>query len=350
MSGSGSSRGMRPAAVGDGRVSRSGHRPGFPETARRQGGHVVEMQRRRLLTATIELIFERGVHGVTVALVSDRAGVSRKTFYEVFRDREGCMLAAFEETVRRAAETVQRAVADQERWRERVRSGLTGLLSFLDTEPVTGRLLIIEALSSGEQTLNARRHVLAGIIAIVDEGRMETRAVGDVPPLTAEGVVGAVFSVIHARMLERDSRPLVELTGPLMAMIVQPYVGTAAARKELERPMPSPKRSSPRLPVDPFKDLPIRLTYRTARVLASIAASPGASGKQIAAASGVADEGQMSRLLTRLERVELIHNTGMGPAKGEANAWTLTGRGQDVHTVIAQQTKQDELDGLQRLG
>lgn len=326
----------------------------------RQGAHVLEMQRRRLLTATSELIYERGVQAVTIALISDRAGVSRKTFYGIFEDREACLLAVFEDAVWQAARVVMDAAKGKKPWHERVRAGLAALLLFLDEEPVAGRLLIVEALGAGERTLNARARVLAQIIAVVDEGRTQSKAVRDVPPLTAEGIVGAVFSVIHARMLPRvspvavvpraitdgrlsdvEAPRMVQFAGALTAMIVQPYLGAAAAKRELKRPVVAPKETVPKLPSDPFKDLPIRLTYRTARVLAAIAATPGASGKQIARASEITDDGQMSRLLNRLGRAGLVENTSPGPARGEANAWTLTPKGQDVQIVIAQQTGQD---------
>ena len=80
--------------MANGRVDRAG----------RQGSHVVEMQRRRLLTATTELVYERGVHGLTAAIVAERAGMSRRTFHEIFEDREGCLLAAFEEAVEQATQ------------------------------------------------------------------------------------------------------------------------------------------------------------------------------------------------------------------------------------------------------
>ncbi len=211
------------------------------------------------------------------------------------------------------------------------------------------RLLIVEALASGEETLRARKRVLEQIIAIVDQGRAEgktpkrgpTPAAGrqagrEPPPLTAEGTVGAVFSVIHARMLEQDTRSLTDLTGPLMAMIVAPYLGPAAAQKELNRPVSVPEPVTPRLPADPFKDLPIRLTYRTARVLASISDAPGASSKQVAQAAGITDEGQTSKLLNRLQRNGLIHDTGIGPTKGLPRAWTLTQRGENILQAVGE--------------
>ena len=58
-----------------------------------------------------------------------------------------------------------------------------------------------------------------------------------------------------------------ELVGPLMATIVQPYLGTAPRGASSTLPPPSPNIRVRRLPTDPFKDLPIRLTYRTMRVL-----------------------------------------------------------------------------------
>lgn len=317
----------------------------------RQGAHVVEMQRRRLLTATTELVFERGVHGLTAVLISERAGVSRRTFHDIFEDREDCVLAAFEEVAAHATRIVRHAADGYEKWAERVRAGLTSLLLFLDEDPVGGRLLIVESLSAGPRTLQARGRVIAQVVAIVDQGRFaQAKTVREPPPLTAEGVVGAVFSVIHTRMLPlpashdpqrasayEQKKSLLELTGPLMAIIVASYLGPATARKELERPIDTPEHTTtPRVPSDPFKDLSIRLTYRTARVLATIAATPGASSKQVADTAGITDEGQTSKLLHRLQRNDLIQDTGTGPAKGQPRAWTLTTRGENILQAVGE--------------
>jgi AcrR family transcriptional regulator len=309
--------------------------PAPTDRAGRQGGHVAEMQRRRLLTAVVELAYERGVQALSVATLCERAGLSRRTFYDLFDERDECLHAAFEDAVESAVQAV-RVAASHTRWRERVRAGLTALLSLLDHEPGVGRLLIVEALGSGPQTLEVRRRVLTDAASVVEQGRAEARAGREPPPLTAEGIVGAVFSVIHARMLARDPRPLTELTGSLMALIVHPYLGSAAAQRELETSMTVESPVARRLPADPFKDLPIRLTYRTACVLTSIAQSPGASSKQIADASGITDPGQISRLLKRLRRNGLIQDTGVGPTKGMARAWSLTERGEDVLLATGQ--------------
>ncbi len=82
----------------------------------------------------------------------------------------------------------------------------------------------------------------------------------------------------------------------------------------------------------------MRITYRTVRVLIAIASGPGASNREIATAAGIQDQGQVSKLLTRLEHLGLVHNEGAGPAKGAPNAWTLTAKGQRVEEAVRVQS------------
>lgn len=293
---------------------------------------VGQIQRSRMIAATFDVVAEVGVANLAVAHVVARSGVSRRTFYELFEDREDCFLAAFEEAVRCAQSRVLEATqAAGRRWRDRTRAGLCELLRFLDEEPSMARLLVVEALAAGPSALARRRRVLAQIVSAVDEGRAESRAGHEPPPLTAEGVVGAIFSVIHTRMLDPEPQTLLELAGSLMSMIALPYLGPAAARRELERrPLESPRAGRSPSGDDPLRDLDMRLTYRTVRVLLAIAARPKTSNRQIADAAEVTDQGQMSKLLARLRHLGLIENAGHTAARGEPNAWTLTERGAQV--------------------
>jgi AcrR family transcriptional regulator len=318
---------------------------------------VSEIQRARILAAMIEESARRGVANVTVAHVVERSGVSRRTFYELFADREDCFLAAFDDAVARARRYVLDVYDPKAGWAERVRTVVTGLLAFLTYERGAGQLLIVGSLWAGTRTLERRRRVLVQIIALVDEGRKETRSGAELPSLTAEGIVGGVLSVLHSRLLPGppplatgaetkagpapvvgDSRPGIPpspegdsplaLTGPLMSMIVLPYLGLAAARRELARPVPScAPHSKTGGTTNALMKPGTRLTYRTVRVLMAVAADPGASNRAVGESAGISDQGQASKLLARLEKLGLIHNNGLAPGKGAPNAWTLTEKG-----------------------
>lgn len=321
---------------GKGRVAQSGI--ASMRVAARNGisvEGVVEIQRARLLAAMTDVVRERGPANATVAYVVERAGVSRRTFYELFEDSEDCFLAAFDDGIARASRRVREAYDPTAKWAVRIRGALIALLDFLDVERGVGWLLIVGSLGAGSRALEHRRRVLALTIAVIDEGRTEARSARELSALTAEGLVGAVFSVIHGRMVEDRDRPLVELANPLMSMIVTPYLGPAAARRELERPVP---KNAPRPPVvsgDPLRGLPMRITYRTVRVLIALAERPGSSNRQLGEAAGIGDQGQTSKLLGRLHRLGLVENHGPGHRSGESNNWTLTPRGQEIEQAVA---------------
>jgi AcrR family transcriptional regulator len=302
--------------------------------------HVSDIQRLRILGAMAEVASERGAGAVTVAHVVARAGVSRRTFYDLFEDREECFLVAFDEAVERVAGSVVGAWESAGSWRARVRAGLMALLVFFDEDPALARLCVVEALAAGPVALEHRGRVLAGLVAAVDEGRGETRKGVEPPPLTADGVVGAVLSVIHGRLLEAKASagPLTGLLGPLMSMIVLPYQGQSAAQKELERPVPALSRRGQPRRADPLEGLDMRITYRTVRVLMVIASEPGANNREIARQAGISDQGQVSKLLTRLQHLGLAENAGEGHARGAPNAWRLTAKGEQVEHAIRLQT------------
>jgi hypothetical protein len=249
-------------------------------------------------------------------------------------------VAQFEEGITRLSHVLAQAAGHEALWLERIRSGLGALLAFLDDEPAWGRVLLVDALAAGPRVLERRRAALAALVEIVDAGRAE-RTVGawslsSPPRLMAEGVVGAVFSVLHARMLDQgEQRAFRALAPSLMSMIVLPYLGRVAASAELNRRSADgwpAGRGPARAGAPPIRatSLPIRTTYRTGLVLSAIARVPGSSNREIAEAAGLSDEGQTSKLLSRLERRGLIENIGLGHARGEPNAWLLTSYGRRV--------------------
>jgi AcrR family transcriptional regulator len=300
---------------------------------------VVEIQRSRLLLGAVDAIDEHGYAAVTVAHITGRAKVSKRTFYDLFEDREACLAALVDDVLATLEDELARAGLDGLPWRERVRGGLGTILAFFDREPALARICVVETLHGGPRLLARREATLARLAAVLDEGRGVSRRANDCTALTAEGLVGAAAAILVARLQRRERTPsLLALTGELMGMIVLPYLGSAAARSEQARPAPTAPSPSARAvaavrgetPRDPLQGLPMRVTYRTARVLEGIAQRPGACNREIADRAGIQDQGQVSKLLARLERLGLTANGGPGHLKGEPNAWTLTALGEQV--------------------
>jgi AcrR family transcriptional regulator/DNA-binding MarR family transcriptional regulator len=313
-------------------------------------GQVAELQRARIITAMVEVIGEKGYADASIAHVVSRSGVSRRTFYEQFSDREDCFLAALDDTILRAGNRAIPLFEAEHDWSERVRAGLIGLLRFIEEEPGRARFLILDSLSVGPRALERRRQVTGKLARVIEQGAIPDAKKNRTPKprskpvgLTGEGVVGAVLAVLHARILGKE-HDLMGLVGQLMGMIVLPYEGPAAVARETERPIPKPSDHKHQDALeelgsaDPLLGLQMRLTYRTIRVLLEIGSQPGASNREIGTAAGIEDQGQISKLLARLARLGLIQNTGLGHRTGAPNQWTLTLKGQHLQGTIHKQT------------
>ncbi len=292
------------------------------------------MQRARIVSAMVEVASEHGFLGAAVGRVVKRAGVSRRTFYDLFDGREDCFLAAFDWGVEQASEQVAGAYVRESSWRDGIRAALASLLVLLDSEPQLARVCVVEALGAGTLVLERRAAVMRRLAGALRSGAPRARGSACEPPLlTAEAILGGAFSVIHTRLSLGGEGPLSDLLGQLMALIALPYLGPRAAGEELTRPAPD-------FPAPPpaaltrgtnrriLERLDMRLTYRTVRCLLFVAEHPGESNRAVAIGAEIADEGQASRLLMRLAGLNLLVKEPHEP--GHANAWRLTSYGEQV--------------------
>ena len=322
------------------------------------GLYVSELQRTRLLDAACEVVAERGYRGMAVRAVSERAGVSSKTFYDLFEDRESCFLAAFDHGIEQLTARARPAYKAQRDWTAGIRAALAGMLAFLDEEPALCHLVFVEALAAGPRVLARRARVLQELAGVIDEGRVDMKAADELPTLTAEGVVGAAFGVIHARLSpagwgeasrsrtqgawrathasdrgRRDAPPLAALLNPLMATIVLPYRGRAASAREFARSAPPSERrgaTGSKTPEDAEMPSVSSLTVRRYLALAAVAELNGhgsaPSNREIAERVGVTDESQVSRLMMSLQAQALLEDTRT-EAPGNRKAWRVTPAG-----------------------
>ncbi len=289
----------------------------------------------RTFRAIAEAVAERGVRSVTLADIAAWAEVSPRQLRKQFTDVEGGILAAFEWTTQRAGATMADAYGGEPRWIEAVRAALAAMLELIEREPDLARLWIVYSLGAGPRVLRRRAKAIMALCDYIDRGRLELASHAEPPAITAEGVVGALLAVLQARLLAPGSAPPSELLGELASLVVLPYMGSAAAKRELVRP--APRRSQPRQSGhSAVEGVGMRLTYRTARVLMAIAERPGSSNREVGNRGEVVDQGQISRLLSRLESQGLIVNRGGGGRRGAPNAWELTPRGEQMEHAIRQ--------------
>jgi AcrR family transcriptional regulator/DNA-binding transcriptional ArsR family regulator len=319
--------------------------------ARASPGRVAGPRRDRILEAMVELAAEHGFAGVSVKLLTARAGVSTRTFYEEFEDLQACFLAVLDLALERAGGLILQAYAREQRWQDGVLGALASLLVFFDSEPALTHVWFVQALAAGPWALG-RREQIAGMLRSMIVEHWVAR--GDEPPdpVAATGVMASVLGLIHTHLVTEQPEPLIELLGPLMGLVTSLYLDKEDVAREvrrgaqLAREIQAGEDTRWTLPAQAAGGrerqdvaLPATLANPNARrareCLLFLADHPDSSNREIAAAIGVTHEPQISRLLSYLAEENLVTKRSAGA--GKRNAWRLTPRGEEVARALTEQ-------------
>jgi AcrR family transcriptional regulator len=201
-------------------------------------GVVEESQRTRLLEAVGRAVADKGYAAATIDDIVRGAGVSKKTFYEHFADKEECFLAAYEaaaaELFRRVSESHE-AGAD---WLERTRAGIAAYLRWLAAEPALARVFLIEVAAAGPRAAEARERLRDRYALFLRERQDEAR--GHIPSLPRlpdevfQAVVAAADDLVVRRLRAGAGAALPELEPVLVYLQVSLLAGPdVAARSSL---------------------------------------------------------------------------------------------------------------------
>lgn len=190
-----------------------------------------ENQQGRLLVATAQASYDVGYEHATVEEITHRAGVSRRTFYDHFENREAAFLAAHDEAMERAFRMVVVEVNVAESFAVATASGITALIELAVNEPAFAWLALVDVQNAGLDARQRRVEFLDAFASLVHH-QAHTRLEDPPPPLVAEVISGGIYNVIAGRVERRQSAHLAQLAPQILYCALLPYLGHAAASQE----------------------------------------------------------------------------------------------------------------------
>jgi AcrR family transcriptional regulator len=213
---------------------------------------VVASQRGRVLEAMVKAVAEKGYPATVIADVVARAGVSRRTFYEQFRDKEECFLAAFETGLRFLFSRVQQESAGLEPgdWQGRLRVLLETYLATLASEPEFAKVVHVDALAAGERARARWSELLQRLVAFYRSLHEIAREQDpDIPEISDEALLvllGGILEVVREYVRTGRVERLPELAPQLTTLAVAIVSGAGQGQRVAGRAprARSPKRSS----------------------------------------------------------------------------------------------------------
>jgi AcrR family transcriptional regulator len=194
---------------------------------------VVASQRDRLLDAIAEACAEKGYGALSVADVVARARVSKSVFYEHFRDKEDCFLAAYDAILGQFMGDAIGAYQQPELgWAARVRAVIEVILSFMAAEPAFAKMCMVELLGAGPAALERYLSAVRVLATLLDEGRAEAPAREGIPASLAGALIGGAAVAIREQILAGRTDRLAELLPSILYTVLVPYLGQDEALRQ----------------------------------------------------------------------------------------------------------------------
>jgi AcrR family transcriptional regulator len=278
-----------------------------------------DAQRMRLMAATRAFVSEQGHLPLTVAAVCGRAGISRRTFYEIFSDASDVLTAVIEETHELLWAEIDwhvREVSSEDR-PTALCVGIVAFLAVLEARPDYGRLCVVEPALCYPRARDARRLLTARLASLADTASDDMAA----------GSVGGLWELVFNHLAAGGSdEDLPGLAGRAIYLVLAPHVGRVEARRLAADPpvLAAIRSQSPESEVVPY-----RLTTLARRTLLFLSEHPLAISAEIGEGVGIVHASQISRHLAGLEERELLSSR----REGRCKFWSLTELG--VETVAA---------------
>jgi len=189
--------------------------------------------RERILEAMLVVSGEMGYEQVAVRHVIERAQTSRATFYKHFEGREDCFAQAYGDASEWLYRRLIGAAKRQPTWREGLRASLAELLEFCANQPAIAKALLVEVHAAGEQPLARRRELMERLSRALDSARHEIPSRQAPPPVTSDFIVGAIDTLLAAKLLDGDAERAPEMLPGLLHFVVMQYLGENAAWEEM---------------------------------------------------------------------------------------------------------------------
>ncbi|HET7443048.1 MAG TPA: TetR/AcrR family transcriptional regulator [Solirubrobacterales bacterium] len=168
-------------------------------------------QRERLFAAMVAVTAQKGYAATSVGDLVELSGVSSRSFYELFADKEECFLATMEEILGSVQILASSDLGGEGTMEQRAERTAQKLSAALVAQPAAARLWLVEAFSAGEaarQRLRGALWTLGQVMQRTIEGMPERSGM---PPELTRAISGGIAGVVYRRLARDQTETLAEL-------------------------------------------------------------------------------------------------------------------------------------------
>jgi AcrR family transcriptional regulator len=186
---------------------------------------VAENQRERLISAIIEAVAENGYAETTIADIVGAAGLSRKTFYQAFKNKEECFGAAYEASFEYLRQEIGAVEGTKKEWGLWVRARIGRLLELLAAEPDLASYFLIAPASVGDPVIERHHEAMRELVGALVAGAPKRRGKSEPEGTREQALAGGISRLVVRKLDDGEAEKIGELLPALSELVLRPYIG-----------------------------------------------------------------------------------------------------------------------------
>ena len=180
-------------------------------------------QRTRLLQGMGRALAVRGLARTTIADVVKEAGMSKRSFYEHFPNKDACFLALYAAASGAALRTLRDAVLPDRPWEDQLETALKAYFTHLASGHLLLKALFVDIHLLGSSGAVVRRGVLDALAQFMCDTVNGHRCEAGREPISHDLALAAIGGINEwiMRSIERDDTALLPRMAPTACALVR---------------------------------------------------------------------------------------------------------------------------------
>jgi AcrR family transcriptional regulator len=199
----------------------------------------VAERRERVLAGMTEVFAKRGYQAATVGNLIAGAKISMGNFYKEFDGKEDAFLEVYERVIARGRERISAAVPAEADWETQAISGIGAVIEFVSDEPMSARIVLVEAQTCGPEVLGRHGETLAEGAAFLRGGREFGSAAGKLPENAEDSAASGLAWLLQSRLVRGPIEDADRLCEQITQLALEPYVGRRQAERVAKKALRS---------------------------------------------------------------------------------------------------------------
>lgn len=203
---------------------------------------VAKNQRMRLFGAMVACVAQKGYAATSVADLTQMSGVSRRSFYDLFTDKDAC----FSATVEAILEAAIGLVLPEDRqgdWEERARRDFHAFSAALSAQPAAAKMCLVDAYAAGPKAVELVEGIVVAGEALLRKRFTESPDRAEMPPELFTAFVGGVLEIFRHRI--RVDSEVTTISDELMILALSYRAPTRPFRKRGRAAAPAAQSPQP---------------------------------------------------------------------------------------------------------